>query len=108
MEIIWEAVDRLGRTVFLTSDAWNHIVAEHRDMVDFQDAVRSAVERADEVRADALRPHRDVHYAKSGIGPLLIKVVVRYYPDETSGWRGEVVTAYFTRKKKREENPKWP
>lgn len=108
MEIIWETVDRLGRNVVLTTDAWDHIVDEHKDMVEFQDAVRIAVERAEEVRADALRPRRDVHYAESGIGSLLIKVVVRYHPDERAGWLGEVVTAYFTRKMKREERPKWP
>jgi hypothetical protein len=108
VEIIWETVDRLGRSVILTPAGWAHIVAGHKDMADLQDAVRIAVEDAIEVRADALRPRRDVHYAESGIGSLLIKVVVRYSPDETDGWLGEVVTAYFTRHPKRAEKPKWP
>ena len=95
MAILWETVDRLGRTVVLTEVAWAHIVDEHKDMTGRQDDVRRALERASVVRA-------------SEAAALFIRVVVRYRPDEATGWLGEVVTAHLTKRKKKGEQHRWP
>lgn len=109
--VIWETTDRLGRPVVLTEEGWEHVVAQHQDMMGRQDEIRQAIEFADEVRGDARFPRRDVHYAKSDLGPLSIRVVVRNHPDEPTGWIGEVVTAHLSDSSKRGklgEKPRWP
>jgi hypothetical protein len=106
--VIWETVDRLGRRVVLTEAGWAHILDRHDDMVERQLEIRSAIELADEIRRDARFARHDVHYAEVRTGPLFIRVVVRYRPDTSFGWVGEVVTAHMTGRKKAGELVRWP
>lgn len=108
MAILWETVDRLGRPVVLTDEGWQHILAEHEELREHQDAIRQAVALAAEVRRDATYRRRAIHYRPSGRGRLQLRVVVQYRPIEPSGWAGEVITAYLTAREYANEERLWP
>jgi hypothetical protein len=106
--VIWETVDRLGRTVALTDAAWSHIRARHRDLSEAQDEIREAIALADEVFRDRTYRHRDIHYRRYGSGRLWLRVVVNYRPIELHGWTGHIITAHFTGKRSKSEVLLWP
>lgn len=109
MAAIWRIRDRLGRVVVLTDAGWDHIVAEHGDVAATWAEVRSAVEFPDRVMADARFAHRENHYRQIGPWGLSLKGVIGYRPESPLGtWVGEVVTAFRTRRVKREERQLWP
>ena len=108
MAVIWETTDRLGRIVRLTDEGWAHVLAGHRDMVPFLAAMRVAVEEADEVFRDGRYPQRDVHYLRSDGQRPSLKVVGKYRPTAPSGWTGEVITAFRSRRKGKGERRIWP
>jgi hypothetical protein len=106
---IWRTEDRLGREVFLTEARRDHILAEHDDLVDRMDAVRTVVEEPDFVTRDADYPRRENHYRWIPRESRYIKVVVEYRPVPPQGtWAGKVITAYFSGKRKRKEALLWP
>jgi hypothetical protein len=108
LAVIWETTDRLGRLVVLTTEHWEHVVAEHNELAGYEEEVRLAVAYADEVRRDREFAHRDVHYRHTGIGSLWLRVVVHYRPAEPSGWAGEVITSFLTSRQSQREVLRWP
>lgn len=108
MAIIWETVDRLGRSVALTDAAWVHAVLEHDYMAGRIHEVRDAVTFADEVVHDKSFAHREIHYRDKGSGRRWLRVVVHYRPRDPAGWSGEVVTAHIVSQRSPRELPIWP
>jgi isopentenyl diphosphate isomerase/L-lactate dehydrogenase-like FMN-dependent dehydrogenase len=106
--VLWEAVDRLGRTVRMTDAAWQHVQAAHNDRQPRLAEIRDAVTLAEEVRRDRRFARRAVHYGRVGAERLRLRVIVNYRPEAQSGWIGEVVTAFFTERRYPEEVVLWP
>lgn len=78
--------DRLGRTVVLERDRWEH-VREHEQLDGHELAVMRVVETAEKVR-DGNFPGSKVLYGRFGPARWLAVVV------EYDGLRGRVITAY--------------
>ena len=108
MAVIWETVDRLGRTVVLTDEAWQHILESHGEFAPQPPDVLAGIALADLVRRDRNFVRRAIHYRNTGPGRRRLRVVVNYRPHEILGWSGEVVTAYFTGRRYRNEVQLWP
>ena len=85
--VIAAVKDRLGRTIVLEQERWDHI-SKHEQLDGHELAVMRAVENADK-RRDGNRPDREVIYGKD-LGPnRWLAVVVEY-----DGLQGRVITAY--------------
>lgn len=113
MAVIWETVDRLGRSVSMSDDAWRHILDGHDEvrqgrLMMVPADVRLAVEHADEIRRDRFFSRRAIHYRRTEFGELRHRVVVNYRPSERSGWVGEVITAFLTARRYQDEVQIWP
>jgi hypothetical protein len=83
-------------------------LAEHDELAGHQIEVRQAIELAQESRGDLDFGHRDIHYRHTGRGAFRLRVIVHFRPTESGGWVGEVVTAFLSRRRAREEQIKWP
>jgi hypothetical protein len=89
---MWETVDRDGRRVTLSLEAWGHIVERHSELEPFRSAILAAV--ADPDRQIPGSEVGEVWCYRHGIGPSLwVKVAVHYEGDE-----GRIVTAFPRRR----------
>jgi hypothetical protein len=92
MTILATVTDPDGRTVVLTSDAWAHIAAQHRELADARASLLIAVQQPDHREPDP-RPARE-RYWLQGAGPSRwLRVIVDFSSDPA-----EVVTAFGDRK----------
>jgi hypothetical protein len=86
--IIARIADRIGGSIVLEQERWEHICKRHRQLDGWEVAVMRAVENADKSKMGKT-PNSRVIYAE-GIGPARwLAVVVEY-----DGLDGRVVTAY--------------
>jgi hypothetical protein len=86
--IIASITDRIGGTIVLEHERWEHICKRHRQLDGYEIAVMTAIENADKTKMGNT-PNSRVIYAE-GIGPARwLAVVVEY-----DGLNGHVVTAY--------------
>jgi hypothetical protein len=108
MAVIWETTDRLGRLVVLTDSALEHVLAEHSDFEIEPRDIQDTVTAAEEIVRDRTYRHRQIHYRQYKSGPLSLRVVVQYRPDEVHGWVGSVITAHAIRKRNKREVLLWP
>lgn len=99
MTILATATDPDGRTVVLTSEAWEHIAAQHPEISSSQAGLLRAVQQPDHRESDP-RPGRERFWLK-GSGPSRwLRVIVDF-----SSEPAEVVTAFGDRKDPREWTP---
>ncbi len=108
MAVLWETVDRLGRTVRMTDSAWEHILHRHQEFHPELSQIEDAIAHADEVRRDRDFVRRAVHYRDIGRGRARLRVVVNYLPDEHLGWIGDIITAYVSDRVYKKEDSLWP
>jgi YD repeat-containing protein len=91
LTILATVTDPDGRAVVLTSDAWGHIVAQHRELANAQPSVMVAVQEPDHREPDP-RPGRERYWLR-GAGPSRwLRVIVDF-----SSTPAEVVTAFGDR-----------
>lgn len=110
MAVLWRVVDRLGRAVVLTEAGWGHIMERHgHAMADRAWSVRDAVRRADWINRDADRADRECHYRQTEPNRPMLKIVIEFGIDRSTGTLGGVViTAYPTESEKPREVRRWP
>lgn len=88
-KVIATVQDRLGRTIVLERERWEHF-QKHEQLDGHELAVMRAVEKADRRREGSF-PRSEVIYGR-GLGPAKwLAVVVEY---DSDGLMGRVITAY--------------
>jgi hypothetical protein len=89
-----EAIDPLGRTVYLTEERWRHIIDGHPYMAPFRGEVLQAVEAPTDL-IEKPRSDQDWFYLRDAGPSRWLKVVVAFDEDST----GSIRTAFPRRSK---------
>ncbi len=114
-QVILHCFDPLGREVIARLGQWrDHIEDGHPEMNEHFASVQQTIERPEQINIDANYSNRKNFY-RHGVLPapydrVYLKVCVAYGPGNALGTflRGEVITAYPTRRIGRREVQQWP
>lgn len=95
MNIIFELVDKTGKTIVLTKERWTHITepsSPHAYMTNYLPEIEETLKSPDKIVKSIYDEAKANYYKYHKSRKEFLKVIVKYINSE-----GEVITAYFVR-----------